>query len=250
MSTTLAVQLLRLVAPGAVSRCVTGVLLVVDHNGALLAGLDDDVPSIAVEETPRSSREGMVRRQGRVWAIAYRGQTFGLPHGRGLVDLQHLVCHPGAAIPVRTLDSLESGAPLAPAARADAGVGVVEGLGDAGEVLDDRARRAYRERLAEVRLELDEAERYHDLGRADRLQAELAALEQELGAAVGLGRRGRRARSDIERRRAAVTKRIRAAIAQIAAACPALGEHLQASVRTGVHCAYDPRPEDRVEWTA
>jgi hypothetical protein len=47
-----------------------------------------------------------------------------------------------------------------------------------------------------------------------------------------------------------VTKRIRAAIAQIAETCPALGDHLTASVRTGVHCIYDPRPDERVEWTA
>jgi hypothetical protein len=92
-------------------------------------------------------------------------------------------------------------------------------------VLDERARQADRERLAEVRAELEEAERNHDPGRADRLQAELAALEMELGAAVGLGRRPRRIRSDLERRRVAATKRTRATIAKIAAVCPALGEH-------------------------
>src|SRR5262249_21136476 len=152
--------------------------------------------------------------------------TFGLPHMRGLADLQQLVLHPGRSFHVRILDSVESGAPLGPAGHVDAAESVVGGLGDAGEVLDDQARRAYRERLAEARRELEEAEGYHDLGRADRLRAELEALEQELSGAVGLGGRPRRARSDLDRRRVAVTKRIRAAIAQIAEACPVLGEHL------------------------
>jgi class 3 adenylate cyclase/tetratricopeptide (TPR) repeat protein len=217
---------------------------------ALLAAIDDGAAPIAAGNTRPTALQGTFRRQGPVWTIGYGGQTLGLPHMRGLADLQQLLLHPGREFHVRTLDSLESGAPLAPAERAGAGVSVVTGLGDAGEVLDDEARRAYRERLAEVRAELEEAEGYHDIGRADRLRGELEALEQELGSAIGLGGRSRRARSDIDRRRVAVTKRIRAAIAQIVKACPVLGDHLTASVRTGVHCIYDPPPEERVEWMA
>jgi non-specific serine/threonine protein kinase len=216
---------------------------------AMLAAATERKPAKDAADA-RQPRQGTFRRQGTVWTITHQQQTFGLPHARGLTDLQQLLLHPGRAFHVRTLDSPGPGSPITPAGRVDAGVSVVGGLGDAGEVLDDRARRAYRERLAEVRAELEEAEGYHDLGRADRLRAELEALEQELSGAVGLGGHPRRARSDVDRRRVAVTKRIRAAIGQIAAACPPLGEHLQASVRTGVHCVYEPRPEERVEWTA
>jgi non-specific serine/threonine protein kinase len=127
---------------------------------------------------------------------------------------------------------------------------VATGLGDAGEVLDERARRNYRDRVLELRTELDDAERCHDPGRAERLHAELESVEHELSAAFDLHGRPRRAGADHDRRRVAVTKRIRAAIAQIAEASPALGEHLTASVRTGAHCVYDPRPDERVEWTA
>jgi hypothetical protein len=130
------------------------------------------------------------------------------------------------------------------------GVSVVADLGDAGELLDEPARRAYRTRLVEVRAELDDAERCHDLGRAERLRAELEAVEHELRAAVGLSGRPRKAGADVDRRRVAVTKRIRAAIAQIAEVCPALGDHLTASVRTGIHCVYDPHRDERVDWTA
>jgi hypothetical protein len=111
--------------------------------------------------------------------------------------------------------------------------------------LDEPARRACRERMAELRTELDDAEHCHDLGRAEGLRTELEAVEHELSAAFDRHGRPRRAASDLDRRRVAVTKRIRAAMAQIAAACPALGEHSSASVRTGVHCVYDPRPDDR-----
>jgi hypothetical protein len=37
-----------------------------------------------------------------------------------------------------------------------------------------------------------------------------------------------------------VTQRIRGAIRKIGATCPALGRHLDASVKTGAFCCYSP----------
>jgi tetratricopeptide (TPR) repeat protein len=219
----------------------------------------DAAPAPSIVRTEQAVTEATFRRQGAVWTITYRGQTFGLPHVRGLLDLQHLLLHPAREIHVQALESLSATGSIGESAasagasgdaRGDAGMRVATSLGDAGEMLDERARRDYRNRVIELQTELDDAERCHDPGRAERLHAELESVEHQLSAAFDLHGRPRRAGADLERRRVAVTKRIRAAIVQIAAASPALGEHLTASVRTGVHCVYDPRPDERVEWIA
>jgi hypothetical protein len=112
-------------------------------------------------------------------------------------------------------------------------------------VLDDRARADYRRRLAELRTELEDAERCNDPGRADAARAEMEQLGDELRAATGLGGRARRVSSDVERMRLAVTRRIRAAIEQLGKLHPALGEHLERSIRTGFSGCYLPveRPD-------
>lgn len=60
--------------------------------------------------------------------------------------------------------------------------------------------------------------------------------------------RGRRAASHAERARLNATRAIRAAIANLAAANPALGRHLEATVRTGRYCSYTPDPRAPIAW--
>jgi hypothetical protein len=107
-------------------------------------------------------------------------------------------------------------------------------------VLDQRARREVRERLADVEEEIDEAERSADPDRAARARQERDALVEELAAATGLGGRSRRLGDQSERARKAVTARIRDVITRIERVHPALGAHLRASVTTGTFCAYSP----------
>jgi len=45
-----------------------------------------------------------------------------------------------------------------------------------------------------------------------------------------------------------VTRTLRAALDRIAAAAPAAGAHLSASVRTGRACRYQPAPGGPVRW--
>src|SRR5439155_765848 len=108
--------------------------------------------------------------------------------------------------------------------------------GDA--VLDRRARADYRERLADLHRELDDAERCHDDGRVARARAELDFIAGELASAFGLGGRGRRAGSPIERARKAVASRIRFSLTHIARVHPALADHLRRYLRTGTICTY------------
>jgi hypothetical protein len=119
---------------------------------------------------------------------------------------------------------------------------------DAGPQLDETAKRAYRERLAELDVEGAEAERWNDPERAARAREETAALAGELSRAVGLGGRDRRAASASERARVSVTRAIRSAVERIGAQSAATGEHLERTIRTGTYCAYAPDPRAPTAW--
>ena len=88
-------------------------------------------------------------------------------------------------------------------------------------LLDAEAKAAYRQRLGDLRAELAEAERCHDLGREEQAREEIEALTQQLAAAMGLGGRDRPAGSAAERARSTVSKRLRAVFHRIATRTPA-----------------------------
>jgi hypothetical protein len=158
-----------------------------------------------------------------------------LPDAKGLRDLAVLLAAPGRDV-----------------AAADLVAGVADGARQAGAglgadpVLDERARTAYRGRLAELDDRLAEADADGDGERSARLAAERDALLAELARATGLGGRRRRLGDPTERARTTVTARIRDTIARIEQAHPELGRHLRASVLTGTRCTY--RPAETVRW--
>ncbi len=166
------------------------------------------------------------RRDGEVWTLGYAGREVRLRDSKGLRDLHALLTRPGTA--VAALD-LAGGAP----GRRTAGA-------DTGEVIDAQARAAYRDRLRELEEAAAEADAAADIERSARITAERDALVEALTQAYGLGGRVRRAGSDAERARTAVTARVKDAIRRIAEAHPDLGRHLTRSVRTGTFCVYDP----------
>jgi uncharacterized membrane protein len=119
---------------------------------------------------------------------------------------------------------------------------------DLGEVLDRRARDAYRQRLTDIEHDLAEAEDWADVGRVEALRAERDALLHELAAATGLGGRDRTTGASNERARVAATKAIAAAIDRISKVDETLGRHLRATIHTGQHCNYEPDPDDPRKW--
>jgi hypothetical protein len=118
-------------------------------------------------------------------------------------------------------------------------------VGDAGEVLDAEAKRAYRTRMLELREELEEAEQWNDAVRAERARDELEALEAELSRAAGIGGRDRRVGKAAERARVNVQRRLTDALKRIAEIDAELGKHLGAAVRTGTYCSYVPERATR-----
>jgi AAA ATPase domain len=166
-----------------------------------------------------------LERQGDLLRVVHAGRDFFVKDGKGFALLARLMEEPDRELHV--LDLVQA-------------AGAVDG-GDAGELLDARARSAYRARLAELREDLAEAEACADLGRAERARAEIEQLEGELARALGLGGRTRRSGAAAERARVNVQRRLRDAIARIAEQDAALGRHLEWAVRTGLYCSYRTR---------
>ena len=193
-------------------------------EAASLARAGSSAPVSAPSSThePASPR---LLRQGDTWAVTWEGTTVHAKQAKGIADLAVLLERPGREVHVRELDG---GPALATAT-------------DAQTVLDDTAVQQYRQRLADLDDDLDEAVRHRDAERAAHLEVERDALVAELSRAFGLGGRGRRLGSDPdERLRKAVSARVKASIERLEDLHPALGRHLRASVRTGFFCSYAP----------
>jgi hypothetical protein len=187
---------------------------------------DPPQPAQQAIRTGAVPRVGFLRmeREGELWTITTDARSLRVKDAKGLRILAELVGEPG-----RERHVLELSEP-----------GGASDTGDAGEVIDARARDAYRERIALLRAEIEEAEADNDLGRAERSRAELELLTRELARAVGLGGRERRSGAAAERARVNVQRRLRDAIRRIGEQDAELGRHLEWAVRTGTFCSYDP----------
>jgi tetratricopeptide (TPR) repeat protein len=180
-----------------------------------------------------------LRREGDYWSVVFEGRTVRMRDLKGMRYLARLLAHPGREFHVLDLVAAEN----AGAAPAESGLAAElsrRALGDAGEMLDARAKNAYRRRLAEIEDDIAQAGALGDTERAAQAGAEREFLVRELSRAVGLGGRDRRAASASERARVAVTRAIRQGIVRISGHHPELGEHLDSAIRTGTYCAYDP----------
>jgi hypothetical protein len=191
---------------------------------------------------PHPPEDNAFRVVGDYWSMVFDGRAASVRDSRGLRYLSRLLAEPGREFHVLDLVALErapaNGEP-ALAVRVD---------GDAGELLDRRAKEAYRRRLAEIDEDLAEAHATGDTTRAAQGEVEREVLVQELSRAVGLGGRNRRAGSASERARSAVTRAMRHALARIRKHHAPLGEHLDRTIRTGTYCVYLPDPRFPVDW--
>jgi tetratricopeptide (TPR) repeat protein len=229
-----------------------GMVCLAEKVALALAPLDEAVSADGAAACA-SSREHLFRREGEYWTIAHEGRVFRLRDTKGLVCLAELLRHPGRELHVTELAAVGRGAPPA-AERPSEALLAADGLFVAGTtdgaILDGRARAAYRDRLAELRRELEEARALPDEARATRAEEEIDHLARELTRGLGFGGRARRAGSPVERARLNVTRAIRVALGRIAENHPGLGDHLARTVRTGTFCCYAPDPRATIVWTA
>ena len=195
-----------------------------------------------------ASADNVFRCDGDYWSVVFDGRTIHLRDSRGLQHLARLLAKPGLEFHVLDLVVTDR-ADSAGARHATAGATRLRDVGDAGELLDGRAKQAYRRRLAEIDDDLTDARALGDASRVAQASAERDFLARELSRAVGLGGRDRRAGFAAERARASVTRAVRQAMRRIGEQHPPLGAHLERAVRTGAYCAYLPDPRVPVAWT-
>jgi Domain of unknown function (DUF4118) len=200
--------------------------------------------------THHFGRDCVFCKHGDYWTIQYEGEVAWLKATRGLECVACLLGQPGREFHVTELiGQAEPVNDLRDQRPEKVGNHMRIGSLESGDpILDTHAKTEYKLRLTELREELKEADCFNDLDRAEKIQREVNALTEQLTAAVGLGGRNRRAASQAERARSAVTKRIRGSIQRIAKATPSLGRHLAASIKTGYFCSYNPELGSSVRW--
>jgi tetratricopeptide (TPR) repeat protein len=165
-----------------------------------------------------------VQQDGEIWHICFRGESTQLRDSKGLQMLAALVSRPDADVHVLELSGSDQTAKN----------------GDAGPLLDDKARNEYRQRITTLQEDLDEANEMADIGRADEIRGELEFLTQELSRAFGLGGRKRSAGNSAERARVNVRRRLKDAIERISENAPVTGKYLNNTIKTGTYCRYSP----------
>jgi len=203
----------------------------------------DDGPAVA---------DDVFRKDGDYWTIVFGGRTARLKDAKGLRYIAHLLRHPDREFHARDLMAVV-GNPAGNIARrwvamSDGRLVPCADLGNAGVMLDAQAKADYKRRLDDLRQELEEAERFNDPGRVSRARAEIEFITNQLANAIGLGGRDRLAASEAERARLAVTKRIKAALAKMHGANPALARHLASAITTGYFCCYAPTVDTLTSW--
>jgi hypothetical protein len=200
-----------------------------------MAGLLERV-SAARQRPPAA--DAVFRQEGEFWTVAWDEETFRIRDVKGLRYIASLLATPGREIHVLELVSAATGH------QADVRAPLVENdlvasrPADGGPLLDERAKEEYRQRLAQLGEDLQEARDWGDTERAARVEEEIDALTQALAEAVGFGGRDRTFASPGERARVNVTKSIKTAIKLVGNHSPELASHLETSIQTGRFCSY------------
>lgn len=196
--------------------------------------------------------KNVFRREGDFWSITYEGQALpSLKHRDGFLYIAYLLQHPNEAVSVPTLRALKDKRESGPRHQSYEGKSQErwdkEGLSISGgnnseEVVDQTAIETCQRRLEEI-----EAEKSTASGDTlDNLLDEEKKIKGYLNSGQGLGGRPRRVTGQNERGRSAVTKAVKAAIAQIKKTHDPLGAHLHC-IDTGNTCMY--RPEKSITWS-
>ncbi|MBE0583198.1 MAG: hypothetical protein IH612_05480 [Desulfofustis sp.] len=198
-------------------------------TGLKLAGIErlagKAAPSAAVPSTIVPPPEAVMKKIRASWQLSFAGREVTVPDLKGLHDIARLLDAPETEFHCTDL------------------MGLAASMDDTHYRIDARARQEYQNHIHDLQEEIEEATVNHDIGRKAQLERELDEVLGQLTTSTGLGGRGRPLKSPVERARAAVTLRIRNAIKKIAAVHPALGKHLDHSIRTGIFCSYSPEKQ-------
>jgi tetratricopeptide (TPR) repeat protein len=175
-----------------------------------------------------SSGRAKCTRQDRRWRIELGPRTALVDHSVGMLHLAVLLANPD--VEIAAVDLVAGLDPQAQAAR----------TASPQPVLDRTAIQRYRQRLVELRDEIDRLDAEGNTDTSAPARVERDWVLAELGASTGLSGRPRAFADEQERARLAVGKAIRRALTHIERADATVGAHLRAAVHTGIRCWYRP----------
>jgi hypothetical protein len=176
---------------------------------------------------PKNGSEGayQFRLQGNAWIVAYDGKVSVVDDSRGMRFIAYLLANLGKSIHAEKLIETVDGQ--------------AKPTGSNGAILDAQAQKAYQQRLGELEEEIDEAKRFADLARHERLCEEREKVIEELTAAKGLRGR-RRATAEADRNRCLIKMALKRALTDLKNPQPELHQHLKCSLHTGHTLCYAP----------
>jgi hypothetical protein len=204
----------------------------------------EPAPSALLREV--RSIDATFRAHGNLRTIGFDGSTAVVRDLKGLRYVEQLLAAPGREHHVLDMVAVEQGSTASDDPDSDSGVRPHDGSGM--PAIDDQAKAAYRQRLAEVEEDIDDARRANDLARLEHAERDKDFLVAELGRAMGLGGRTRLLGGDAERARTSVTRAIRYGLDRLAEDHPAAAAHLDRSIQTGTFCVYSPDPSTPIVW--
>jgi hypothetical protein len=206
-------------------------------------------------ETGRPPSGNQFSKNGGIWTITFAGQTTQLSDLRGLSYIAYLIEHQD-----REVASQELVLFAGPGRREGVGGAhntgdeeqlASEGLtitdvGDAGPRLTREAAIRLRAQRRELSAELEEAGRLHDPARKERIERDIAAIDEWIKKSLGLGGRERKDSDTRGRARSAVGNAINRSLERIKPLHEPLWRHLHVALHLGDMCSY--RPEYLTHW--
>jgi hypothetical protein len=165
------------------------------------------------------------QRRGKHRMLAFNSEIEITSETNGNWYIEQLLAKPNVAFRCTQLESLLSG------------LAEETSTGSIGEVVDMETLKGYHNRLREIDEELEEAIRFNDPARQEKLGDERQAILKQLQSAQGLGGRVRQ-QFDAERSRKTVCRAISRAIEAIQKVHPDLGHHLDKSINLGLEVSY------------
>jgi len=199
---------------------------------------------------PPTQRRRIFRREGNYWTIGFSDSRIHLRHTKGLALIAILLHHPGCEFHCSDLLRM-----VGRELDFQQGRGAIEGelaiepaIACSDPPAEEPAKRSYRERLVQLRNQLDDAEVRSDSMLSSRLEEQMVLLSRELARAVGLYGPDPALGSRAERDRLRITNSIKYVIPGIVRHYPQIGTHLQRAIRTGRYCSYAMQPGEALDW--
>ncbi len=211
------------------------------------SGFVTSLPAVGTDEEPPN----FFYKRGNVWQIRFnKGKPLLIQkHRKGCEYLQFLLGRPdrsfsvydvAAELNIGFCEDVEAGQIDAEEIAEGFSITDRAQLGDLGDVVDKKALAKYRERLGEIPEERREAETNNDVGRVTELEEEVAVIEKEIGRAVGLGGRIRKARDERKNLRDSVRNSVNRTIEEIGKDDRVFADHLRDAIDLGAVLRYQP----------